>query len=266
MDADAPHRRFWLGFVSSAREHVDSSAADHEQSARRLARRRLFDSRPRGRAEDALGEVLLEINALGETLRMQRLGAFEATALLRTIMAEIDVAVFTFDPDRRLRLVNRAGENLLGRPIDKLLGRRASELGLAVCLDANEDAPLTLTFPGGSGRWGFGEAPFASAGFPMSSRSDRPEPDAARRRTQRLAAARARPRSRDEQLARPDQIDRGQSGDFDPARSAAARLARRCTQRIECDRHPRGIAQPIHASLRATGSPSAAAKGDDRSW
>ena len=60
---------------------------------------------------------------------LQRLGAFEATALLRTIMAEIDVAVFTFDPERRLRLVNRAGEDLLGQPMDKLLGRRARDLG-----------------------------------------------------------------------------------------------------------------------------------------
>ena len=83
--------------------------------------------------DDALGEVLLEINSLGETLRVQRLGAFEATALLRTIMAEIDVAVFTFDPDQRLRLVNSAGERLLGQPMDKLLGRRARELGLADC-------------------------------------------------------------------------------------------------------------------------------------
>ena len=109
---------------------------------------------------------MLEVNALGETLRVQRLGAFEATALLRTIMAEIDVSVFTFDPERRLRLVNRAGENLLGRPMDKLLGRRASELGLEVCLDADEDAPLTLTFPGGSGRWGVRRSTFRERGLP----------------------------------------------------------------------------------------------------
>jgi len=38
---------------------------------------------------DALGEVMLEVNDLGQTLREQRLGAMEATALLRTVMAEI---------------------------------------------------------------------------------------------------------------------------------------------------------------------------------
>jgi len=109
---------------------------------------------------------LLEINSLGETLRVQRLGAFEATALLRTIMAEIDVAVFTFDPERRLRLVNRAGEHLLGKPIDKLLGKQARDLGLAACLEANEDAPLSLTFPGATGRWGVRRSTFREHGLP----------------------------------------------------------------------------------------------------
>ncbi len=155
-----------FGFLASAREH---SVRPLQTMSNLLAALREGDYsiRARGaRADDALGEVLLEINQLGETLRKQRLGAFEATALLRTIMAEIDVAVFTFDPDRRLRLVNRAGENLLRQPIDKLLGRRASDLGLAVCLDADEDAPLTLDFPGASGRWGVRKSAFREHGLP----------------------------------------------------------------------------------------------------
>jgi PAS domain S-box-containing protein len=113
-----------------------------------------------------LGEVLLEINSLGETLRLQRLGAFEATALLRTIMSEIDVAVFTFDPNRRLRLVNRAGETLLGQPMDKLLGKTANELALDRCLEANKDEPLTLNFAGASGRWGIRRSTFREEGLP----------------------------------------------------------------------------------------------------
>ncbi|MGH8094723.1 MAG: sensor histidine kinase [Chthoniobacterales bacterium] len=155
-----------LGFLASAREHVVRPLQTMSNLLAAL-REGDYSIRARGaRADDALGEVLLEINQLGETLRVQRLGAFEATALLRTIMAEIDVAVFTFDPDRRVRLVNRAGENLLRRPIDKLLGRRASDLGLAVCLDADQDAPLTLTFPGGSGRWGVRKSNFREHGLP----------------------------------------------------------------------------------------------------
>src|SRR6201982_3758251 len=126
-----------------------------------------YSIRARGAREgSALGEVLLEVNSLGETLRQQRLGAFEATALLRTIMSEIDVAVFTFDPKRRLRLVNRAGETLLGQPMDKLLGKTANELGLGRCLEANEDEPLTLNFAGASGRWGVRRSTFREEGLP----------------------------------------------------------------------------------------------------
>ncbi len=156
----------FLGFISSAREHVVHPLQTMTNLLAAL-REGDYSIRARGaRVDDALGEVLLEINSLGETLRVQRLGAFEATALLRTIMAEIDVAVFTFDPEHRLRLVNRAGEHLLGQPIDKLLGRRASDLGLAVCLEADEDAPLTLSFPGGSGRWGVRRSTFRERGLP----------------------------------------------------------------------------------------------------
>lgn len=155
-----------FGFIFSAREHIVRPLQTMSNLLAAL-REGDYSIRARGaRLDDALGEVLLEINALGETLRTQRLGAFEATALLRTIMAEIDVSVFSFDPERRLRLVNRAGENLLGQPIDKLLGRRAKDLGLEVCLDANEDAPLTLTFPGGAGRWGVRRSSFREHGLP----------------------------------------------------------------------------------------------------
>src|SRR5205809_4509970 len=126
-----------------------------------------YSIRARGaRENDALGEALLEVNELGETLRLQRLGAFEATALLRTIMAEIDVAVFTFDPDRKLRLVNRAGENLLGQAMDKLLGRTAKDLGLEAAYEIDEDEPLTLSFAGGSGRWGVRRSTFRERGLP----------------------------------------------------------------------------------------------------
>jgi nitrogen fixation/metabolism regulation signal transduction histidine kinase len=155
-----------LGFITSAREHIVHPLQTMTNLLAAL-REGDYSIRARGaRQDDALGETLLEINSLGETLRVQRLGAFEATALLRTIMAEIDVAVFTFDPERRLRLVNRAGENLLSQPIDKLLGRKASDLGLAECLDAHEDAPLTLSFPGASGRWGVRRSTFREHGMP----------------------------------------------------------------------------------------------------
>src|SRR6058998_2647475 len=155
-----------LVFISSAREHIVRPLQTLSNLLAAL-REGDYSIRARGaRAGSALGEVLIEINSLGETLRQQRLGAFEATALLRTIMSEIDVAIFTFDPERRLRLVNRAGETLLGRTIDKLLGKSAKELGLDRCFDADEDEPLALNFPGWSGRWGIRRSTFRERGLP----------------------------------------------------------------------------------------------------
>jgi nitrogen fixation/metabolism regulation signal transduction histidine kinase len=126
-----------------------------------------FSTRARGaRRDDALGEVVAEVNLLGETLREQRLGALEATALLRTVMAEIDVAVFTFDAAQRLRLVNRGGERLLARSEEQLLGRTAAELGLADCLEGEAARTIQMTFPGGMGRWGIRRSSFRQGGLP----------------------------------------------------------------------------------------------------
>jgi two-component system nitrogen regulation sensor histidine kinase NtrY len=156
----------FVAFFSSAREHIVRPLQTLSNLLAAL-REGDYSIRARGVGQgSAMGEVLLEVNSLGETLRQQRLGAFEATALLRTIMSEIDVAIFTFDPERRLRLVNRAGETLLGQTIDKLLGKPAKELGLDRCFDATEDEPLALNFPGGSGRWGIRRSTFREHGLP----------------------------------------------------------------------------------------------------
>jgi nitrogen fixation/metabolism regulation signal transduction histidine kinase len=126
-----------------------------------------FSIRGRGAGrDDPLGDVLREVNALGDTLREQRLGAVEATALLRTVMAEIEVAVFAFDETQRLRLVNRAGERLLGRPEEQLLTRSAGELGLAECLVDTTPRVLPVVFPGGSGRWELRRGRFRQGGRP----------------------------------------------------------------------------------------------------
>ena len=115
---------------------------------------------------DPLGDVMLEANALAETIREQRIGALEATALLRKVMEEIDVAVFTFDGASRLRLLNRTAERLLGRPSEQLLGRTAAELDLAVCLDPTSPQVVEMAFPGAIGRWEVRRGDFRQGGLP----------------------------------------------------------------------------------------------------
>jgi len=118
------------------------------------------------RRDDALGVLTSEINALSQTLREQRLGALEASALLRTVMLEIDVAVFAFDEAQGLKLVNRAGERLLGRTSDQLLGRTAQDLGFGELLEGEAARTATLNFPGGTGRWGIRRGSFRQEGRP----------------------------------------------------------------------------------------------------
>ncbi len=126
-----------------------------------------YSTRARGAVrDDALGEVLIEANALSETLREQRLGALEATALLRTVMEELDAAVFAFDDQQRLRLANRSAEHLLRRHPEGLLGRTASELGLGDCFSGTPSQTLSLVFPGAAGRFGVRRSSFRQAGLP----------------------------------------------------------------------------------------------------
>ena len=157
---------FWLGFALSLRHRVVFSL---QTLSNLLAALREEDFSVRGRGakrEDAMGEVMIEVNALSETLRQQRLGALEAGALLRTVMEEIDVAIFTFDNETKLRLVNRAGERLLARPAERLLGFTADELGLQACLEGESSRTMELNFAGGSGRWGMRRGSFRQGGLP----------------------------------------------------------------------------------------------------
>src|SRR5438552_17781236 len=70
----------FLGFISSAREHIVHPLLTISNLLAALCEGD-YSIRPRGaRAGNALVEVLLEINSLGETLRLQRLDSFEAIA------------------------------------------------------------------------------------------------------------------------------------------------------------------------------------------
>jgi len=154
------------GFAWAARERVVHPLQTVSNLLSAL-REEDFSVRARGaRRDDPLGDVMFEVNALSETLREQRLGALEASALLRTVMEEINLAVFAFDDGQRLRLVNRAGERLLAQPVERLQGRTAAELGLGDCLQGEPTRTVQMSFPGGMGRWGMRRSSFRQGGLP----------------------------------------------------------------------------------------------------
>jgi two-component system, NtrC family, nitrogen regulation sensor histidine kinase NtrY len=117
--------------------------------------------------EGPMDEVMREVNALGEILREQRLGAVEATVLLRKVMDAIDVAVFAFDRRDRLQLVNRAGSRLLARHQEELLDRSAVELGLAELLEGPANQLIDRAFPGRVARWDVRRSGFRKDGLPV---------------------------------------------------------------------------------------------------
>lgn len=161
---------FWLGCAYALRERV---VMPLQTLSNLLAALREGDYSIRGRSvnrDDPLGDVVREVNALSSTLRAQRLGAMEATALLRRVMEEIEVAVFAFDADQKLRLVNRAAERLLDRPAAQLMGRTAEDLRMEDCLEGDPARTLQRTFPGAlgnvAGRWGLRRSVFREGGKP----------------------------------------------------------------------------------------------------
>jgi len=157
----------WLGFAFAVRERV---VFPLQTLSNLLGALREGDYSVRGRSpkpDDALGEVMREVNTLGSTLREQRLGAMEATTLLRTVMREIDVAIFAFDEHQRLRLVNRAAERLLAAQPEKLLGQTAHDIGLEACLLGPEQSTLQASFPGGAGRFGVRRTGIRERGLPL---------------------------------------------------------------------------------------------------
>jgi two-component system, NtrC family, nitrogen regulation sensor histidine kinase NtrY len=86
-------------FVWSTREHAVRPLQTLSNLLAAL-REGDYSIRARGAREGtALGEVLLEVNSLGETLRQQRLGAFEATAQFLRLIPN-DVSALSIAPVR----------------------------------------------------------------------------------------------------------------------------------------------------------------------
>lgn len=180
----------WIGFTAASLNQVISALHTISNLLAALREGDYVVRARQSRAPDALQEAHQEFNQLAETLHAQRLDAWDATTLLRRVMAEIEVAIFAFDDRRRLRLVNRAGENLLNRPAEHLLGETAARLGLDLCLDSEPSATRDMSFSGGAGRFGVRRSEFRLGGIPhqllVLSNLSRPLREEERQAWQRL--------------------------------------------------------------------------------
>lgn len=104
-----------------------------------------YSFRARGaRRDDPFGDLAIEINALADMHQSQRLGALEAAALFRRVIAELDAPVFAFDQGEVLRLVNPAAERVFNLVAARDLGRTAKELKLEMLLDQQGEGVILL--------------------------------------------------------------------------------------------------------------------------
>jgi two-component system, NtrC family, nitrogen regulation sensor histidine kinase NtrY len=120
----------------------------------------------RASRDDVLGDVVREVNALGAALQNERLASVEASALVQAVLEELDTAVFAFDGERRLKLVNREGAELLGRSADSLIGRSARELGVDELLERRGSGVTAYAFPARTGRFEVRHRTFRESGVP----------------------------------------------------------------------------------------------------
>ncbi len=112
-------------------------------------------------ARDADG-LLARFNALAQRLQDEQRDSHESLQLLSKTLAALDGAVFAFEQDQRLRLVNPAGERLLGVAAQQAIGQSAQALGLAVLFDVPSGSIQAHAFAGQQGRWQIGHAALRS--------------------------------------------------------------------------------------------------------
>ncbi|MHB1057841.1 MAG: sensor histidine kinase [Rhodanobacter sp.] len=118
----------------------------------------------RGVQGGVLGGAIYDINALADRLQKERLQFEDASRLLGKTLAALDSAVFVFDHDARLRLLNPAAQQLLRSDCSGLLGRRADEIGLDALLAAPGAQVIRHAFPGRSGRFEVRHSPLRNEG------------------------------------------------------------------------------------------------------
>ena len=156
----------WIASAVSARQLVVRSL---HLVANLLGALREGDYSIRGlsaKSGSSMAMVMREVNDLGRTLQRQRTEAVESTQLLTHVMEEIAVSIFAFDPTHQLLFVNKAAEDLLGKPAAALVGQPASLLGFDEYLKGEARRLIDRTFGGSRGRYEVRRAMFYREGRP----------------------------------------------------------------------------------------------------
>ncbi|MEH6384834.1 MAG: ATP-binding protein [Colwellia sp.] len=113
-----------------------------------------------------LDEVVRSVNRLRDLLHAERTGAAETGALFARVVEKVDVALFAFDPNGNLCMVNERGLLLLNRSRKEVLDKSAQMLGLAACLASSDNKVLRLNLAGSASNWLIKKAQYREFGAP----------------------------------------------------------------------------------------------------
>jgi len=116
--------------------------------------------------DDALGQLLMEINLLTEVLSEHRMDAMEAHVLMDKVIQEIDAAVMAFDPDRRLTMANGHALRVLDLKREDIRGHYAAELNLDKALESPANAIIPHPNPDKLGRYTVRKGSYRVGGEP----------------------------------------------------------------------------------------------------
>lgn len=103
--------------------------------------------------DDALSELVLQINKLADTLADSRTRVEDTRSLLSKINQHIDVAIFAINQESRISYINPAAEQLLQRNLEEIVGTHVDEHQLQSILTCETNNAIELSFAQVSGHW-----------------------------------------------------------------------------------------------------------------
>ncbi|AWB68485.1 hypothetical protein C2869_19685 [Saccharobesus litoralis] len=116
--------------------------------------------------QDALAELIFQINTLADTLMAQRLETRESQLLVGKVINNIDIALVAVNESGKVTLANQAFCLLFGGEQEQILNRHVNELQITPLIECDPNQPLDWHFPNKSGRFSIYRDHFIEEGQP----------------------------------------------------------------------------------------------------
>ncbi|WP_370977780.1 PAS domain-containing sensor histidine kinase [Agaribacterium sp. ZY112] len=118
------------------------------------------------KSSDIVNTVQRELNGVADFLAISRSSVYETQKLMARILAEVDLAVFLFDNNKKLVMANRYGAELFAKSAHELEGMAIDELDLTFAQLAAHTSVHEHSFPLRKSRWLVKHSAYRQQGLP----------------------------------------------------------------------------------------------------